>query len=68
MDDLKQWYQSRTIWGALIAIAASLAHAGGITLSAGDQGQIVDSLVSASGALGGLVAIYGRVTASAKLS
>lgn len=68
MDDLKQWYQSRTIWGALIAIAASLAHAGGMTLSAGDQGQIVDSLVSVSGALGGLVAIYGRVTASAKLS
>lgn len=68
MDDLKQWYQSRTIWGALIAIAASLAHAGGMTLSAGDQGQIIDSLVSVSGALGGLVAIYGRVTASAKLS
>jgi len=68
MEDFKQWYQSRTIWGALIAIAASLAHAGGMTLSAGDQGQMVDSLVSVSGALGGLFAIYGRLRASAKLA
>jgi hypothetical protein len=68
MEDIKQWYQSRTIWGALIAIAASLAHAGGMTVSTADQGQIVDSLVSASGALGGLVAIYGRMKAKSSLS
>ena len=68
MNETKQWYQSRTIWGAAIAIAASVAHAGGISLSASDQSQIVDGALSISGALGGLLAIYGRVAAKSKLA
>jgi hypothetical protein len=67
MEDLKTWYQSRTIWGALVAIIASLAHAGGFSLSASDQGQIADALVSVAGTAGGLVAIWGRVKATSKL-
>jgi hypothetical protein len=68
MDDMKQWYQSRTIWGAAVAIAASLAHAGGVNVSAGDQMQAADALVSLAGTVGGLVAIWGRVRASAKVA
>lgn len=67
MEDLKTWYQSRTIWGALVAILASLAHAGGFSLTATDQGQIADALVSLVGAAGGLVAIWGRVRATSKV-
>lgn len=67
MDDIKQWYLSRTVWGALVAIAASLAHSAGLTLSAGDQSQIVDGVVSVSGAIGGLLAIYGRVSAKTRI-
>lgn len=68
MDDMKTWYQSRTIWGAIIAVLASLAHAGGLNLTAGDQGQIADAAVSLAGTLGGLVAIWGRLKATAKVA
>lgn len=62
-DDLKAWYQSRTVWGALVAIFASLAHAAGIEVTAGDEGELADLLVAAVGAAGGLLALYGRIAA-----
>jgi hypothetical protein len=59
----KPWYQSKTVWGGLIAIAASLAHGAGIDIGSAEQGQIADLAATLAGTLGGLVAIYGRVTA-----
>lgn len=67
MDEIKLWYQSRTVWGAVVAIAASLAQMGGVQLDAVTQGDIAGNLVSLSGALGGLAAIYGRMKAVKKL-
>jgi len=65
MEDIKQWYHSKTVWGALLAIVASLLKMRGFEVSAADQSAIADALVSIVGAAGGLLAIYGRVTASA---
>ena len=62
-DDAKAWYQSRTVWGALVAILASLANAAGVEVTAGDEGELADLLVAAVGTLGGLVALYGRISA-----
>lgn len=62
-DETKPWYASRTVWGALIAIAASLANAAGIEMTAGDEGELADLLVSAAGVIGGLIAVYGRISA-----
>ncbi|WP_421594545.1 hypothetical protein [Shinella sp. M27] len=62
-DETKPWYTSRTVWGALIAIAASLANAAGIEITAGDEGELADLLVSAAGVIGGLIAVYGRISA-----
>lgn len=62
-DETKPWYTSRTVWGALIAITASLANAAGIEVSAGDEGELADLLVSAAGVIGGLIAVYGRISA-----
>ncbi|NLS02870.1 iron-containing alcohol dehydrogenase family protein [Rhizobium sp. P32RR-XVIII] len=67
MDDLKHWYHSKTIWGALISVGASMLHATGFEVTAGDQGQIVDSIVSIAGAVGGLLAVYGRLTATSAI-
>ena len=53
-DDLKAWYQSRTVWGALVAILASLAHAAGVEVTAGDEGELADLLVAAVGAAAGV--------------
>lgn len=67
MNDTKQWYQSKTVWGALIAIAASLLQAGGVDLDVAGQDQLADNLVAISGAVGGLIAIYGRLKAEKRL-
>jgi uncharacterized membrane protein len=67
MIDMKFWYQSRTVWGALIAIAASVAHMAGITIDAQSQAGLVDSLITLSGAFGGLLATYGRIRADKRL-
>lgn len=62
-DDAKAWYRSRTVWGALVAILASLANAAGVEVTAGDEGELADLLVAAVGTVGGLVALYGRISA-----
>ena len=67
MEEMKQWYLSKTVWGALIAIVASLLPSAGLALDAGAQSQLADDLVSLAGAIGGLIAIYGRLTADKRL-
>ena len=62
-DETKPWYMSRTVWGALIAIAASLANAAGVEIKAAAEGELAALLVSAAGTIGGLIAIYGRISA-----
>lgn len=67
MDDMKQWYLSKTVWGALLAIGASLLQGAGIEFDPATQGDLADTLVALAGAVGGLVAIYGRLTAEKRL-
>jgi len=67
MEDMKQWYLSKTVWGALVAILAGLLPAMGMELDAGAQSQLADNLVSLAGTVGGLIAIYGRLTAEKRL-
>ncbi|WP_160005486.1 hypothetical protein [Rhizobium sp. 18055] len=67
MVDLKNWYSSKTIWGALVAIIASAMHFTGVDIVAADRSQIVDAIVNIAGALGGLLAVYGRVTAKSAI-
>jgi len=40
MIDSKAWYQSKTVWGALIAVAASLLRLGGVELGLDIQGEL----------------------------
>ncbi|QLF69878.1 hypothetical protein FE840_010205 [Peteryoungia desertarenae] len=64
MFDTKPWYQSKTVWGALIAIAAPLADMAGLTVDEAMKGELADHLVSIAGAFGGMIALYGRVVAT----
>lgn len=68
MDDLKHWYQSRTVWGAIVAILASLAQAFGLGLNAGQQADLAEALLALSGAMGGLLALYGRFKAETRIA
>lgn len=68
MEASKAWYLSRTVWGALVAVAASLVQAAGIEMQAGDQAGLLDLLVALGGAAGAFVAFYGRLRARSALT
>ncbi|MFB9951334.1 hypothetical protein ACFFP0_21005 [Rhizobium puerariae] len=65
MDGMKEWYQSKTVWGALVAVGASLLQIAGIELGPDMQADLADIAVTLAGAAGGLLAIYGRISADA---
>ncbi|MEB2847146.1 hypothetical protein GAO09_15500 [Rhizobiales bacterium RZME27] len=67
MDGMKAWYQSKTVWGALIAVGASLLQIMGAEVDAGTQAELADLAVTTVGAVGGLVAIYGRIAARSEI-
>ncbi|ODS56784.1 MAG: hypothetical protein ABS40_08280 [Agrobacterium sp. SCN 61-19] len=62
MLEMKPWYQSKTVWGALIAIAAPLFGRAGLELGGADQAEIAEALTTLAGTVGGLLALYGRLT------
>lgn len=64
MNDVKNWWQSKTIWGGIITVLAVALGAFGYTLSGDDQSALVEIVSAIGGAVGGLLAIYGRVKAS----
>ncbi|MFQ5533456.1 MAG: hypothetical protein ACE5EM_01350 [Sphingomonadales bacterium] len=68
MNDRKSVLRSRTFWGAVVAIAASLLQGFDITIGAAEQAALVNLIVTVAGCAGGLVAIYGRVKARTRIS
>lgn len=67
MNDVKHWYQSKTIIGAVVTVLALVLTAFGYGIGAEDQAALVDYAVSLGGVVGGLLAIYGRVKASKEI-
>lgn len=64
--DSKPWYESKTVWGAVIGMAGAfcprvIAALGGTDAAAN---QIVTVASAIATAIGGLVAIYGRLKAN----
>ncbi|QDP59291.1 MAG: hypothetical protein Tp136SUR676911_30 [Prokaryotic dsDNA virus sp.] len=68
MKDSKKWYQSKSVWGGIVALLAVLLGAFGYSITGDDQSLLIDSLSIIGGAVGSLVAIYGRVKASKRVS
>ena len=67
MDTMKAWYQSKTVWGALIAVAAPLLHVVGLNLPAGFENELAEGLMTVAGGVGGLIALYGRLSATSTI-
>jgi len=59
----KKWYQSKAVWGGLIAVAAAIAGAFGYAVSPEEQASLVEAIVAIGGGVGGVLAVYGRVKA-----
>ena len=65
----KPWYFSRTIWGVVVMAAAGLASQFGLAdLTPEAQTAVVDWIINAVGVGAAGLAIWGRVTASQKIT
>lgn len=67
MDDTKAWYASSGVWGGIIAVVTAGLGFFHFTISAADQVNVVQGLATAGAAVGGLVAVIGRIAASKKI-
>ena len=67
LEDIKGFFQSKTVWGALIAIAPPVASLFGYDIGKDDVAGFQTHLDSIITAVGALIAMYGRVTATTKI-
>ncbi len=62
------WADATTIWGALLAVAASIMGLFGINFDVMAQAEIANTMVQLSGVVGAIIAIYGRLGATEVIS
>ena len=67
MHDIKPWWQSRTLWGAIVTIASAALGLAGLDLGDADREALIELLTSLGAALGGVIAIVGRITAKNRI-
>lgn len=67
MQSEKKWYESRTVWGGLVALGAALAGLAGLQVPGPAQEALTTAVLDTATAIGALVAIYGRLAADKTL-
>ena len=67
MIDSKPWYLSKTIWAAFVSVAASGAAAIGLPADPALSGAMADAVLHAVAAIAGVVAVFGRMTATRRI-
>lgn len=67
MDGAKPWFRSRTIWASLVTVAAALAALSGIAVGEADQALLTETILQAVTAIGGIVALVGRLVAKSRI-
>ena len=67
MDNVKPWYLSRTIWASAVVVIATLAGLFGFAVEDADIDLLVDGLLQTVAALAGVVAIFARIVAKARI-
>lgn len=67
MNTSKPWYLSRTIWASLITILSSFAGIAGLPIPDADAAATTDLILQAVTAVAGLVAIFGRLSATDRI-
>ena len=67
MTDTKNWWASKTVWGGLVALCGGLAGLFGLEIDGSLNDNLATALTEAAGAIGALVAIFGRFDARATL-
>ena len=64
VGDVKHWYKSKTIWGGAIAVGSGVASLFGYHFDVSLQQMIVENAFALASAVGGAIAIFGRVKAT----
>jgi uncharacterized membrane protein len=67
MNDVKPWYQSKGVWGSIMAFVAIVAGVFGFDLTDADQESFAEIAVAIGGALAALLGLVGRLTARARV-
>lgn len=67
MEGTKGILASKTVWGGLLVVVAAVAGLFGYTFSVEDQVSVVELVERIVVAVGGLLAIWGRVTATKRI-
>ena len=67
MNETKKWWESGGVWGGLIAAGAGIAGMVGYGVSDDDEQQLVALVPAAASALGGIVAVIRRLSASKRI-
>lgn len=67
MKTSKPWYLSKTIWASLVTIGTAAAGLIGLPVSGIDNSALTETLIQAITAISGLIAIFGRMSASEKI-
>lgn len=64
MSEAKYWYQSRAVWGAIAALAATLIRASGHDPGVEGEAALAEAALDIATGLGALAALYGRLAAT----
>lgn len=67
MNATKPWYLSRTVWASLVTIVTAAAGLIGVPVAGIDNVALTDTILQAISALSGLIAIFGRLSATDKI-
>ncbi len=67
MEENKSWWQSKTVWGGIIAFVAGIAGAFGIDIPGTEQAAISEAVYAVAVGVGSLLAVYGRLKANRKI-
>lgn len=64
MKDEKALYQSRTFWGGMVALVCAVLAIAGVDVDEGTRADMLECGMLIGSALGGVLAVYGRIHAS----
>ncbi|MBW3098672.1 hypothetical protein [Pseudohoeflea coraliihabitans] len=68
MYDTKAWYRSKTVWGSIITLFSMAAALAGAPIETADQQMLTTLATTAAGALGGILSLVGRVSATDRIT
>jgi hypothetical protein len=67
MEGFKGFFESKAVWGGIVALVSAGASALHYSVSAADAANAVELFTAIATGIGSLIAIYGRVVATKKI-